>query len=158
MHFISGLMKAGVDFVAVDMPQANKLTVHILAAVAEHEREAISQRTKAALAAAKARGTKLGNPRWQESLSGARAARKTCTFAPGAAATGGRPSRPRVDAEAHCRSSGKHRCTDAARPALASRNDPRRPGPHELPTALGFSFYFSYLLLSVGLHFFHSLF
>lgn len=75
VHFISGLMKGGVDFVAVDMPQANRLTVHILAAVAEHEREAISQRTKAALEAAKARGTRLGNPRWQESIERARAAR-----------------------------------------------------------------------------------
>ena len=75
VHFISGLMKGGVDFVAVDMPQANRLTVHFLAAVAEHEREAISQRTKAALGAAKARGTKLGNPRWQESQAAARAAR-----------------------------------------------------------------------------------
>src|SRR5690348_18146915 len=55
-------MESGVEFVAVDMPMANKLTVHILAAVAEHEREMISARTKAALAAAKARGTKLGNP------------------------------------------------------------------------------------------------
>ena len=60
--FVSNLMEAGVEFVAVDMPMANKLTVHILAAVAEHEREMISARTKAALAAAKARGTKLGNP------------------------------------------------------------------------------------------------
>lgn len=60
--FIANLMESGVEFVAVDMPQANRLTLHILAAVAEHEREMISQRTKAALAAAKARGTRLGNP------------------------------------------------------------------------------------------------
>jgi DNA invertase Pin-like site-specific DNA recombinase len=55
-------MDSGVEFVAVDNPHANKLTVHILAAVAEHEREAISERTKAALAAAKARGKRLGTP------------------------------------------------------------------------------------------------
>ena len=61
--FISNLMASGVEFVAADMPQANRLTVHILAAVAEHEREMIAQRTKAALAVAKARGTRLGNPR-----------------------------------------------------------------------------------------------
>src|SRR5215207_7599274 len=60
--FISNLMESGVEFTAVDFPQANRLTVHILAAVAEHEREMISRRTKDALAAAKARGTKLGNP------------------------------------------------------------------------------------------------
>ena len=53
-------MDTDVEFVAVDFPQTNRLTVHIRAAVAEHEREMISQRTKAALAAAKARGTVLG--------------------------------------------------------------------------------------------------
>ena len=60
VHFISGLMESGIDFEAADMPGANRLTIHILSAVAEHEREMISQRTKAALAAAKARGTELG--------------------------------------------------------------------------------------------------
>src|SRR5688572_7815435 len=50
VNFVSNLMESGVDFVAVDFPQANRLTVHILAAVAEHEAEAISARTKAALA------------------------------------------------------------------------------------------------------------
>ena len=57
VHFISGLMESGVDFVAADNPHANKLMVHLLAAFAEHEREQISQRTKDALAAAKTRGT-----------------------------------------------------------------------------------------------------
>lgn len=60
VHFVSGLMESGADFVAADMPQANKLPIHVLAAVAEAEAEAISTRTKAALAAAKARGVKLG--------------------------------------------------------------------------------------------------
>jgi DNA invertase Pin-like site-specific DNA recombinase len=60
VHFISGLLESGVDFVAVDNPHANKLMVHLLAAFAEHEREQISQRTKDALAAAKARGIRLG--------------------------------------------------------------------------------------------------
>src|ERR1700730_6162092 len=60
VHFISGLMESGVDFVAADNPHANKLMVHLLAAFAEHEREQISQRTKDALAAAKARGVRLG--------------------------------------------------------------------------------------------------
>jgi DNA invertase Pin-like site-specific DNA recombinase len=61
--FISNLMEAGVEFTAVDFPQANRLTVHILAAVAEHEAAMISARTKAALAAAKAHGVKLGGDR-----------------------------------------------------------------------------------------------
>lgn len=61
--FIANLMEAGVEFVACDFPQANRLTIHVLAAVAEHEREMISRRTQEALAAAKARGTKLGGAR-----------------------------------------------------------------------------------------------
>jgi DNA invertase Pin-like site-specific DNA recombinase len=63
VHFISSLMEAGVEFVACDFPQANRLTVHILAAVAEHEAAMISARTTAALAAAKARGRRLGGLR-----------------------------------------------------------------------------------------------
>ena len=59
--FIANLMEAGVDFVAVDMPHANRLTIHILSAVAEHEREMISQSTRATLAAAESRGVQLGN-------------------------------------------------------------------------------------------------
>jgi DNA invertase Pin-like site-specific DNA recombinase len=62
VHFISGLMKSGVPFVAVDMPNATPFMLHVYAAVAEEEGQAISARTKAALAAAKARGVKLGNP------------------------------------------------------------------------------------------------
>lgn len=61
--FVSNLMESGVEFVACDFPQANRLTVHILAAVAEHEGRMISERTKAALAAAKARGVKMGGHR-----------------------------------------------------------------------------------------------
>ena len=75
VYFISGLMESGVEFVATDMPTANRLTVHILAAVAEHEAAMISARTKAALQAAKARGTRLGNPTWQKGLAKAREAK-----------------------------------------------------------------------------------
>jgi DNA invertase Pin-like site-specific DNA recombinase len=60
VHFLSGLMESGVKFIAVDMPDVNRLTVHVLAAVAEHEREMISLRTRDALAAARLRGVTLG--------------------------------------------------------------------------------------------------
>ena len=65
-----------MEFVAVDNPIANKLTVHILAAVAQHEREMISQRTKDALAAAKRRGVRLGNPKLAEARKLGHAANK----------------------------------------------------------------------------------
>lgn len=73
-HFLLGLEKAGVDFVAADMPHANRLTVGIMAMVADEERRMISARTKAALAAAKARGVKLGGNRGVSVDEGARMA------------------------------------------------------------------------------------
>ncbi len=60
VYVISGLLESGVEFVATDNPTATKLMLHMLAAFAEHEREQISARTKAALSAAKKRGVKLG--------------------------------------------------------------------------------------------------
>lgn len=80
VRFISWLMESGVQFQAVDMPEANRLTVHILAAVAEHEREAISERTRVALAAKKARGEPLGNPSPDLSKARASASRRASTF------------------------------------------------------------------------------
>ncbi|MGY4801336.1 recombinase family protein [Teichococcus aerofrigidensis] len=61
--FVSNLMESDVEFVAADMSAVNRLTVHILAAVAEEEARMTSARTKSALAAARARGVQLGNPR-----------------------------------------------------------------------------------------------
>jgi hypothetical protein len=60
--FIANLMNAGVEFLACDQPFASRLTLHILAAVAEDEARRISERTKAALQAAKARGRSSGVP------------------------------------------------------------------------------------------------
>ena len=60
VSFISNLMDSTTDFVAVDMPHASRLVLHVMAAFAEHERDMIRERTKAALAAAKARGVRLG--------------------------------------------------------------------------------------------------
>lgn len=60
VHFVSGLLETGCDFVAADMPQANKVMIQMHAVMAEWERDQISKRTKDALAAAKARGVTLG--------------------------------------------------------------------------------------------------
>ncbi len=86
--FTSALMETAVDFVACDNPHANRLTIHILAAVAEDEAKRISERTKAALAAAKARGTLLGSARpghWvgreDKRLAGLKRARKAAAEA-----------------------------------------------------------------------------
>lgn len=70
--FMLALRDSGVKFVAADMPDANELTVGIMALVAQQEREAISKRTREALAAAKRRGTRLGNPRGARALRLAR--------------------------------------------------------------------------------------
>ena len=60
---ISRLMESDVEFVAADFPQANRLTIHILAAIAEYEARLISERAKAAIAASKARGVVWGGNR-----------------------------------------------------------------------------------------------
>jgi DNA invertase Pin-like site-specific DNA recombinase len=76
--FLATLQQAGTKFVACDLPEANELVVHILAAVAQAERKAISERTKAALAAARQRGIRLGNPRLKAgSRESARVAART---------------------------------------------------------------------------------
>ncbi len=72
--FIANLMDGNIDFVAVDMPHASRLVLHVMAAFAEHEREMISQRTKAALVAAKARAS--------SSVSTARASPHSITATP----------------------------------------------------------------------------
>lgn len=63
VHFISGLLESGVQFIAADMPEADRTFLQMAAVFAEWEARKISERTKAALAAAKARGTRLGSPK-----------------------------------------------------------------------------------------------
>ena len=63
LSFIAGLMDQDVPFFAADMPHADRFRLHLEAVIAEDERRRISERTKAALQAAKARGTKLGGYR-----------------------------------------------------------------------------------------------
>jgi DNA invertase Pin-like site-specific DNA recombinase len=76
--FVANLMESKVAFLACDNPHANKLTIHILAAMAEHERDMISARTKAALQAKKAAGVRLGSPDPRKgSAAGCEAQRRT---------------------------------------------------------------------------------
>jgi DNA invertase Pin-like site-specific DNA recombinase len=70
--FLFKLKDSGVDLAAADMPDMNTLMFGIMATVAQHEREQISARTKAALAAAKARGVKLGNPHGVKAMAAKR--------------------------------------------------------------------------------------
>jgi len=62
LSFVSALMDSGVKFICCDMPHANELTIHIISAVAENERNLISERTRAALKAKSEQGYKLGTP------------------------------------------------------------------------------------------------
>ena len=73
--FIANLLESGVEIAAADMPEANRFLLHVMAAVAEHEAQAISDRTRAALAVAKARGVALGwsmPERWDEQRQASR--------------------------------------------------------------------------------------
>ena len=74
VSFVASIMDSGVEFAAADMPTANRLTLHLMAAVAEHEADMISVRTRAALAAAKARGVVLGGCRDREAAAAGLAA------------------------------------------------------------------------------------
>lgn len=74
IHFLTGLERSGIRFVAADMPEANEMIVHIMAVIAQAERKMIGARTKAALQAAKARGTVLGGFRGHIPTEGEREA------------------------------------------------------------------------------------
>jgi DNA invertase Pin-like site-specific DNA recombinase len=83
LAFISRLFDSGIELVCCDMPDATRLTLHIMAAVAEHESELIIIRTKAALQAAKARGIQLGNPSPNLKAATAAASEKAAAFREG---------------------------------------------------------------------------
>ena len=111
VHFISTLMETKVDFTAVDFPQANRLTIHILAAVAEHEAVMISQRTKAALAAAKARGVTLGGNRGKLASVAALGTRASAAMRRGKAEKRKADVLPAIEA---ARASGAHTLREVA--------------------------------------------
>jgi len=68
--FIATLQEGGVRFLCADMPDANELTIHLFAAIAQHERKIISERTRSAMRAAKAKGRVFGNPNGARALRG----------------------------------------------------------------------------------------
>ena len=74
VSFVANLLESGVEFVACDNPHANKMTIQIMAVMAEYERDQTSKRTKEALAAAKARGVKLGGYRGADMTNARKAA------------------------------------------------------------------------------------
>jgi hypothetical protein len=115
VHFLSGLMESGVDFIACDNPHANKLTIHILAAVAEDEAKRISERTRAALAAYKA--NKYVSKRIRDMYPGGGRARGR--RGPGGEAGGGAARRPAVQPGGRRQGSARGRCA-------ADETGPRR--------------------------------
>ncbi|WP_342779043.1 recombinase family protein [Methylobacterium terricola] len=129
--FLRDLERSGVDFVAADMPDANRLTVGVMALVAEHEREAISARTKAALAAAKARGVTMGGlPR--PALQRGRP-RRGGRGAPGEGRGAGRPRRPRHRRAARLR----RRVAEWPRAGPHRPRNPDRGGRRDVESAAG---------------------
>lgn len=75
VSMVASLMESGLPFVVAEAPEATPMMLHLMAAFGEHERKEIARRTKAALAAKKAAGVQLGNPRWSESVEAARVAK-----------------------------------------------------------------------------------
>ena len=130
-HFLLGLQKAGVQFVAADMPEANEMVVGIMAVVAQAERKMISARTKAAPQAAKARGVKLGGLRRRQ--DGSIVKLDLAAIATGRAARIAKSAARATDiapiiadqksSEGNCRGLERSRHTDRK---LGQRNDDRR--------------------------------
>jgi DNA invertase Pin-like site-specific DNA recombinase len=100
--FVSSLMEGGVQFTAADQPAANELTIHILDAVAQAERKAIGERTRAALAAARARAPFLAT---HGSIR--RALKRSLLYATSAAGS----RRTRCRSSASCRHPDARRCS-----------------------------------------------
>jgi hypothetical protein len=130
LAFIATLMEAGVEFLAVDNPHANKLTVHILAAVAQHEREMISERTTAALQAAKARGVRLGNPNLSEAaaIGRARAQEAAQQRADNVLPVIRELQAAGATSHRHCLETERAQCADAPRSQVVARSSGRRAG------------------------------